>query len=406
MVWQAGFSPRLRPSLCARGEQAFLPIVTLPRPRRIALALFTDTAPDPLPRPRASGWIGWSLLVFALVGVVIVALIPAPYVIEQPGPVYDVLGDVTVNGDEVPMIQIPIEETFPTMGSLDMLTVRLVGSPDSLPNWLEVATAYIDPSKAVVPVEEIFPPGTTSEQSAEQGRVDMANSQKEAIAAALTYLGNEIPSTLSVVEVQESGPADGLLLPGDIILSVNEQTFPDVTGLRAAIADNGVSKPADVMIVREGEELTLRINPELSTGSEPVPILGIVVGSDYEFPFTVTIQLESVGGPSAGMMFALGIIDKLTPGSLNDGEAVAGTGTISSTGEVGAIGGIRQKMWGASRAGADWFFAPETNCDEVTGHIPPGLTVFSIRTLDDALAALAAIRSDGSTVGLRTCPVS
>jgi Lon-like protease len=390
--------------LCACGEQMCSPTRRLSRPRRIALTLFTDLDPDPPARRRASGWVGWSLLLVALVGAVIVALLPAPYVIEQPGPVYDVLGDVTVNGDQVPMIQIPMEETFPTEGSLDMLTVRVLGSPDSLPNWLDVATAYLDPSRAIVPVEEIYPPGVTSEQSTEQGKVDMANSQKEAIAAALTYLGNEVPSTLSVAEVQAGGPSDGLLEVGDVIETVNGETFPDVTGLRAAIADNGVSQPAEVTVLRAGVSTTLRINPELSPGDNPAPILGIVVASDYDFPFTVTIQLENVGGPSAGMMFALGIVDKLTPGSLNGGEAVAGTGTISSTGEVGPIGGIRQKMWGAKSAGAHWFLAPSSNCDEVTGHIPAGLTVLSVTTLDDAMTALAAIRSDGSTAGLPTCP--
>jgi PDZ domain-containing protein len=372
--------------------------------RRNTLALFTDLEPDP-PRRRAAGWIGWSLLGIAMVGVVIVSLTPAPYVIEQPGPVYDVLGDVTVQGEQVPMIQIPMEETFPTEGTLSMLTVRVQGSPDGLPTWLDVAMASVDPSRAVVPVEEIYPPGTTSEQSSEQGRVDMQNSQKEAIAAALTNLGNEVPSTLSVLEISPGGPADGVLQVGDTIESVNGETFPDVTGLRAAIATNGVSQPADIMISREGVEQTVRVNPALSTDEDPVPIVGVIIQSDYDFPFTVTIQLENVGGPSAGMMFALGIIDKLTPGSLNAGENIAGTGTISSTGEVGPIGGIRQKMWGARNSGADWFLAPATNCDEVTGHIPGGLTVFSVRTLDDALTALAAIRSDGDTSGLPTCPV-
>ncbi|MEQ1735356.1 MAG: PDZ domain-containing protein, partial [Rhodoglobus sp.] len=252
------------------------------------LALFPDTEFDPPPRKRGAGWVGWILLALALAGVGVAAFVPAPYVIEQPGPVYDVLGNVSVGGDDVPMIQIPVQETFPTEGSLDMLTVRVIGSPDNLPNWFEIAIAYLDPSKAVVPVELIYPPGTTSEQSTEQGRVDMANSQKEAIAAALTELGNEIPSTLSVVEVQTGGPSDTVLEVGDIILSVNGETFPDVTGLRLAIADNGVSKPAEVMVNRDGTELALRINPELSPGENPVPIFGILVGSEYEFPFAVT----------------------------------------------------------------------------------------------------------------------
>jgi PDZ domain-containing protein len=370
------------------------------------VALFTDIEPDPDPRRRGGGWLGWSILAVALVGVTVVALIPAPYVIEQPGPVYDTLGDVRINGDEVPMIQIPMEETFPTEGSLDMLTVSIRGDRENLPNWLEIATAYFDPSRAVVPVDVVYPLGETVEQSNEQGRIDMENSQKEAVAAALTSLGHEFDSTLSVVETQEGGPSDGVLVPGDVILSVNGKTFADVTALRAEIAENGVAKPADVLIERDGAEQTLRVNPVMSEGDDPSPIIGIIVGSDYDFPFTVTIQLENVGGPSAGMMFALGIIDKLTPGALNGGESVAGTGTISSTGEVGPIGGIRQKLYGASGAGADWFLAPESNCDEVTGHVPAGLKVFAITTLKDALTALAAIRSDGDTTGLPTCPTS
>jgi PDZ domain-containing protein len=367
------------------------------------VALFTDI--EPRSRRRSAGWIGWSLLGLAVVGVTVVALLPAPFVIEQPGPVYDTLGDVEIAGEQVPMILIPMEDTFPTEGSLNMLTVSLRGNPDDLPNWLEVTTSYLDPSRAVVPVEEIFLPGTTVEDSSDQARIDMENSQKEAIAAALTYLGHEIPSTLTVVEVLEDGPSDGVLLPEDIVVSVNGEPAVDVTELRALIAVNGVSKPADIVVVRAGIEQTLRINPEMSEGDDPVPIIGIIVGSEYEFPFDVTIQLENVGGPSAGMMFSLGIIDKLTPGAINGGEIVAGTGTISSTGEVGPIGGIRQKMWGASGAGADWFLAPALNCDEVTGHIPPGLTVFAVETLEDSLTALAAIRSSGSTAGIPACPV-
>lgn len=369
------------------------------------MALFTDLEPD-LPRRRGNGWLGWSILGVALVGVTIVALVPAPYVIEQPGPVYDVLGDVTIQGEQVPMIQIPSEETFPTEGSLDMLTVNVRGNPDSLPNWLEVATAYFDPSRAVVPVDEIYPPGVTVEDSNEQGRVDMENSQQAAIAAALTNLGYDVPSQLKVVSTSEGSPSDGVLLPDDIILSVNGKTFEDVTALRAEIAANGVDKPAQVVIERGGAQQTLSITPVMSEGDAPAPILGIIVGGEYEFPFDVTIQLENVGGPSAGMMFALGIIDKLTDGSLNGGERVAGTGTITATGEVGPIGGIRQKMWGALRENADWFLAPASNCNEVTGHIPAGLSVFSVETLDDALAALEVISTGGDTSNLPTCPTS
>lgn len=367
------------------------------------MAPFTDIEPDPVRPPRGGGWIGWSLLGASLVGVTVVALLPAPYVIEQPGPVFDVLGDVQIDGELVPLIQIPSEETFPTEGALDMLTVNVKGNPENLPSWLDIAVAYFDPSRAVLPVEAVYPPGTTVQSNAEQARIDMENSQLEAVAAALTELGYEFSSTLTVIETTPGGPAQDALLPDDVILSVNGETPADVTALRALIAENGVERPAVVVVDREGEELEFEIIPTLSDGEEPAPIIGILVGSEYDFPFTVKIQLQNVGGPSAGMMFALGIIDKLTEGPLNGGAHVAGTGTISSTGEVGPIGGIVQKMWGAKNQGAKYFLAPAHNCAEVVGKVPPGLTVLPVETLDDALVALAAIRSSGDPANLPTC---
>jgi PDZ domain-containing protein len=103
------------------------------------------------------------------------------------------------------------------------------------------------------------------------------------------------------------------------------------------------------------------------------------------------------------MMFALGIIDELTPGSLTGGAHVAGTGTICADGVVGPIGGIVQKMAGARRAGATVFLAPASNCDEVVGHIPAGLHVFSVKRLSDALTALQRVAAHRATAGLPTC---
>jgi Lon-like protease len=369
------------------------------------VAIFTDIAPDPEPRPRRRR-VGWVILGIGLVGVVTVALIPAPFVIEQPGPVYNTLGDVTIDGEQVPMIQIPDEKTYPTDGALDMLTVSIRGNRQELPSWLEIASAYFDPSRAVVPVDLIYPAGVSLEDSNTQGAVDMANSQKEAVAAALAELGYTFPSTVTVVESSTGSPSDGVLSAGDVLLSVNGVSFSDVTGLRAQIAENGVDKPAVVDITRDGQPKTVSITPTLTTGEDPVPIIGIIAGGDYDFPIDVKIQLENVGGPSAGMMFALGIIDRLTEGPLNGGETVAGTGTISGSGEVGAIGGIQQKLYGARSAGATWFLAPASNCDEVTGHIPAGLTVLAVATLEDALRALKAIETGASTRALPTCPVS
>ncbi|MBX3098329.1 MAG: PDZ domain-containing protein [Salinibacterium sp.] len=368
------------------------------------MRLFTDIEPDAAPRRRRAR-IGWAFLAAALIGLTAVAVAPAPYVIEQPGPVYNTLGDVTAGDKSVTLISIPSEKTYPTAGSLDMLTVSIRGNRANLPNWFEVAAAYLDPSRAVVDIDRIYPVGQTVEQSNQQGATEMANSQKSAIAAALTELGYTLPTTLTAVEIEPGYPADGKLMVNDVIVSVNGATFADVSQLRDALLANGADAPATIDILRDGQPMSLQVTPVLSTGDNPAPVLGILVGSEYDFPFTVTIQLENVGGPSAGMMFALGIIDKLTPGELNGGKDIAGTGTIDATGVVGAIGGIRQKMYGAVDAGATYFLAPADNCNEVTGHIPPGLTVFAVKTLDDSLAALKAISSGGDTTDLPHCPL-
>ena len=369
------------------------------------MSLFTDVEPEN-PRRRSGGWLGWSLLALATVGVVVVALVPAPYVIERPGPVFDTLGSVTIDGDEVPLIDIPLEETYPTTGSLNMLTVTIAGDRENPLRWLDVATAWLDPSKAVVPLDAVYPVGVSVEESSEASRIQMEVSQQEAIAAALTRVGYDFTSTLTIAGLTEGSAADGIVEEGDEIVSLNGETYLYVSQMREAIAANGVDKPMTLVVDRDGEEKTLEVTPALSPengSAERQPVLGVLISNAYDFPFDVSIQLENVGGPSAGQMFALGIIDKLTKGDLNGGEDVAGTGTITGEGDVGPIGGIRQKMYGALDAGASYFLAPESNCDEVTGHVPKGLTVFAVEDLDDSLAALKGI-SSGETAGLATCP--
>ena len=180
-------------------------------------------------------------------------------------------------------------------------------------------------------------------------------------------------------------------------------TVADAEALRE-IVNAGDGDPIEVAIERGGVAQTVTVTPvQTEVDGETVWLMGITLLSDFDFPIDVTIQLNNVGGPSAGMMFALGIIDTLTPGNLNGGEKVAGTGTIAADGTVGPIGGIRQKLWGAKDAGADWFLAPESNCDEVVGHVPDGLRVFAVEDLDDSLAVLDAIRDGGDLDALPTC---
>lgn len=367
------------------------------------VALFDSVDYPPERRPGRARRIGGWIVAITILALCVFSLVPSPYIIETPGPVFNTLGDVSIDGTKVPLIEIPTEKTYPTAGALDLLTVDSIGNPQTLPTWFEVVTAWFDPSKAVLPLDVVYPPGYTVQQSNEDGRIQMANSQKDAVAAALTELGYDLPRVVTVGALTDDSPSKGILEPGDVIVSVNGSEVGSVESMRAVIAKSGAGKPIPIVIIRNGIQSTVTVTPKLSDETPPAPIVGVYPSIEYTFPFDVTIQLQNVGGPSGGQMFALGIIDKLTPGELNGGKKVAGTGTIDASGTVGAIGGIRQKMYGALRAGATWFLAPKSNCDEVVDHVPSGLTVVAVSTLKDSLAALKAIESGSGTASLPSC---
>jgi PDZ domain-containing protein len=229
----------------------------------------------------------------------------------------------------------------------------------------------------------------------------METSQEDAVAAALTELDIAYGSVLTVAGVIEDFPADGVLLADDEILTAGGRPVQNVDELKAEFGVAGVGADVELGIRRAGTERTVVVTP-IASEEDGSPVIGVYVGSVYDFPVEVLIQLENVGGPSAGMMFALGIYDKMTPGEMTGGEHIAGTGTIGGGGEVGAIGGIVQKMYGARDAGASWFLAPESNCGDVVGHIPAGIEVFSVADLDEAITTVEAI-ADGDVADLARC---
>lgn len=360
----------------------------------------------PAPRRRASRTtsIGiWSLTV-AIFALLALTLLPTSFVIQQPGPVFNTLGSVqNADGKEVPLISVDGAQTYPTSGALDLLTVQVVGSRERTPSWFELALAWFDRSRAVLPIDEVFPQGQSTEQRNQESAVMMVDSQKEATAAALTHLGYDVKPMVRVYSLTDDSAATGILQKDDVIRAANGQPVTDTDALRAIINAGG-GAPVTLTVDRAGSSLTETVTPKkVESGGQTLWLIGVSTLHDYDFPIDVTIQLDNVGGPSAGMMFALGIIDTLTEGDLNGGQQVAGTGTIDSAGTVGPIGGIRQKMFGAVDAGARWFLAPEANCDEVVGHVPDGLRVFSVGTLDDSLTALQTIREGGDLHALPTC---
>ncbi len=348
----------------------------------------------------------WALIV-ALFALVVLTFLPTPYVIQRPGPVYDTLGTATgTDGEQVPLISIEGAETFETGGTLDLTTVQVVGNRERPPSWFELALAWMDSSRAVVPLDSVFPEGVTTEQRDERNAMLMVDSQHEATAAALNELGYDTGAKVVVQEAVADAPADGLLDAEDVITAIDGTAVTSAAQLRQAIQDAG-GDPVVLTVLRAGEEKTVEVTPEEHTENGVTTwLIGITLRTDYDFEIDVTLQLDNVGGPSAGMMFALGIIDTLTEGELNGGHDIAGTGTIDAAGTVGPIGGIRQKLYGARDAGADYFLAPASNCDEVVGHVPDGLQVIRTSTLEESLDALEVIAADGDVTSLPTCELA
>jgi PDZ domain-containing protein len=335
--------------------------------------------------------------------------VPVPFALENPGPWWNTLGNQTVFDDcsptpteegTEPLIEISGTTTYPTTGALDLLTVCLQGTPEYMPNWFDVMQAYLSPSQSVIPFEYVYPKEQTQEERDESNAAEMVDSQGESVAAAMTYLGYTLETAAVVVSTSAGMPADGVLLPDDIVIALNDVPLSSIDELRSALQDAGSVNPVEITVIRDGATLVTTLSPVSDDGTT---LIGLVGQTKYTYPFEVTINLNDVGGPSAGLMFALGIVDKVTPGEMTGGKNFAGTGTIDTAGNVGAIGGIRQKLYSALAAEAPYFLAPLGNCDEIVGNVPQGLQVFAVATITEAVTAVSTVAS-GNRVAISELP--
>lgn len=352
-----------------------------------------DLRPAPSRRRKLAGR---GLLFFGAILIGSIAAMPAPYVIERPGPVFDIIGDKPDSA----LLSISGAKTYPADGSLNLMTVSMVGSPRQTPSWLELIGAWADPAQTIIPLEEAFPNGQTAEQNEVESQKMMAISQQDAIAAALNGLGMDFGREIYVELVSKSTPASGKFVAGDLIRSVNGVSAKDIDELRALIQKSGAAE-ITIQVDRDGKPVELKLVP--FKDDDGAYRMGVLTGYVYDFPIDVKIKVEDVGGPSGGLMFALAITELLGPESLNHGLEISGTGTITPEGEVGPIGGIRQKMYAAVRAGSEYFFAPAENCAEVVGNIPAGLNVFKVSTLEEAKQILSKLGSGVEPSKLPSC---
>jgi PDZ domain-containing protein len=320
-----------------------------------------------------------SILVVLLVIGIMAA--PVPYVTLGPGPTVNTLG--TSDGHAV--IEVTGRDTSNSAGQLRLVTVS-VASEIYL---LDAIRGWLSGDEAVVPRELIYPPDRSEQEVDEQNARDFQESQTSAETSALRELG--FPVQVTVTEVVAGSPAEGKLAKDDEIVSVDGTAVSSRQKLQELIQAKPVGTELTVAYKRGGQQATVKIKSGPAEDGT-TPRIGVAVENKQPHPFTLKIDLERIGGPSAGLMFALGIVDKLEPADLTGGKVIAGTGTIDDEGRVGPIGGIPQKLVAAKRDGATVFLAPEANCAEAVENAVPGLPLAKVATLDDALAALTAVR--------------
>lgn len=337
-------------------------------------------------------------------------LIKVPYSEMSPGPTVNTLGD---HGGE-PVLQINGRKTYPTTGHLNMTTVR-VTSADYNMNIAEAVYGWLAHDNIVVPHDTLYPDGKTEQQSTQENAEEFSQSQESAKVAALKELDIPVKSQVVVSTVFKNSPAEGTLHAGDVIKKVDGKPVKEMTDVAELVTKRkpGQNVVFSVVPVKEaaaaekaGKEATRTDDVKMTTekAKDGRAIVGIQAGTDHTFPFTIDIKLADVGGPSAGLMFALGIVDKLTPNDLTGGNFVAGTGTIDENGKVGPIGGIGMKTVGARAKGAEYFMTPKDNCSTAAKDVPDGLTLIKVNTIDDAVDALDDIRK-GDTADLPQCTV-
>ncbi len=344
---------------------------------------------------------GLTLLLASLLAVgltLAAAVAKVPYVALGPGPAYDTLGSVS----GVPVITVRGRTTYPTTGQLDLTTVGVVPQltlAEALKDWF-------DDDLAVVPREVVYPADETDAEVDAENTQAMQTSQDSATTAALRQLGIPISTEVLVGEVSEGAPATGKLQVGDVVTSVDGRPVADGKALQRAVSAVAPGSVVDIAYRRAGKAASAAITTGSVTDPDataPRAVIGVRPQDRIvKYPFDVTISLREVGGPSAGLMFALGLTDKLDPVALTGGRHVAGTGEITPDGVVRPIGGIPQKLLGARKRGATVFLTPAANCAEALGALPAGLQLIRVTTLKDALQGLRALRDGGTPTGCAT----
>lgn len=350
-------------------------------------------------------------------------VLPSSYVKEGPGPLFDVLGTY----QEKDVIEVSGAPSYKTFGKMNMTTVSVSGGPytelsgaEAFYGWL----AFDGNRSLVVPTDALYPHVSHEQATAATG-AQMADSQTQAKVAAMRQLKMPVTEKVEVLTTVEGSPAASVLKGDDRIVKVGDKQIETLTDVPKAVnASNG--SPIDVTVERDGKQQTFKLTPVRSSDNSRW-ILGAGLKQSYDLPAHVQYNLDGVGGPSAGLMLALGTVDKLSEGTLlADEDAggdpyrsyISGTGTIDANGKVGAIGGIKYKILATGRYGARYFLAPKENCDSIVkmqaqdpdlfnyyhaGQVKGEMVVIPVSTLEEAVKTVEAIKSGTPDDSLPRC---
>jgi Lon-like protease len=343
----------------------------------------------------------WTAFVSALAFIclaVLLVVVPVPFVSWSPGGTRDTLGNV---GQE-PMINVQGIDTYPTTGRLDM-TIVAITPADAQLSLPQALLAYWLPHRDALPREAVYAPGKSAEEVENEDADMMETAQDDAVVAALRADSRAVTAMPAIYSVTVGGPAHKLLLPGDLVVSVDGIATPDVEAVAKRIRAHSIGEKVRFMVIRDKVQTDVNVTTVESNVQSDVPVIGISLATGYRYDPDISFDLgQQIGGPSAGLVFALAIYDKITNGPLLADRHLAGTGKITPNGDVEAIGGVQEKIAAAEKAGAVAFFVPAGNCRDLAG-VRTNMALIKVGTLKNAIDAVQTLNVSGDTSVLPHC---
>ena len=325
-------------------------------------------------------------IVIFLIALMPIGLIKTEYYFMSPGPPYQ--WEIDYGNDE----------NYAFEGNLFQLTVRRDEANVFVYLW-----SLINDSYDLYPREVILPDGVTPQELSEISIQNMRTSENVAIAVALKNVGYEIESKgdgVAVVGLLEDSPVKDKLKKGDLINSINNTDIYSATEFISTLRTYSIGETVSIGLLREIDGIKEQIYIKTTLiehveyeGEPMVGFLATTVNERFDFPFEIDIKTGNVGGPSAGLMMALNVYNNLIPEDITNSKIIAGTGTIEIDGSVGPVGGIKQKIIAAKRAGAELILVPVANFEEAQPFETDKTAIVAVDSFDEALAVISQYSS-------------